>query len=1346
MSEVKNIERGKNSPSREQKSPLINRPGLPRLSYRRTVYSDLYTRMADRLPGQDISDDGKTGTQPLSALSVALPDDPALAILDAWAVAGDVLTFYQERIANEGFLRTATERLSILNLSRSIGYELNPGLAATSHLAFHVDDAKGAPGVARIPAGTRVQSIPRQDELPQMFETMESIDARADWNQMRLLIEQEGVPQIITLGLTELFLEGIHTDISPGDVILLLDESRQEYGGSEVWEFRIINTAAGDMDTSTTRLTWSRGLGHTEGGKIVEPPTIPKAFVFRQKNKQSPYGHDAPVWRDQTEVNQSLFIQEEGLPIPEVQCVTISEDGSRAASATSTGTIKLWNVPNGTRKRTVQQPGLSVTCMVFMPASATTVIYGASDGLVRVYNLADNKLVVKLQSETGANGSNGSPPGITCLDVCEYPGSNGGYCVVAGNNSGGVVFWDITGLADNASEQDGIPPFHVIGGESDGSTTTAVAHIGAVTAIACSANGAQMATGGADHKVFLWGLVPDGGTTWGPGKTEGIKSTELTELSHTDNVTGVVYLQKDGEELLFSSSLSGIIKVWNTESDEAEAPLVDSILSNVIEAVQNLTAKLGELDQTIEAGVTCLARWDSDGEQGLLAGGLDKTIKQWQYDIDPYDSESMKWRVIRIYAGHRGSIVDVDSARGINRVVSAAADRLIKAWELSANVEKGVEIAGGKIIQYNNHVKTDVMSLGWHPLTDQYQNWPQLSITSDEPRIRLAGAVSQVRVNDWVVLAKPKYVELYRVTEVAAETRAGFSIESSQAGTVIEPVDTTILTVDTREHLSWFPPDKTDVYLNAREYILAEKSHPVLTPVQGPVFSLDRLVLGLESNQLLIVRGKRVKAGVSFQEESLSLKAVVGDDVIKLFPGDIVTLLEAPAEIEGGLIKWHVVDKFGFEGTVEGNPGDLYIIVSAEEEGPSKNGTSEDGDDVVSEICTILSVARSDPTVITITKPLSNIFDHMSVTIHGNVVEATHGETIIEVLGSGDGAASNQRFKLRKKGLTYIPAITPTGGESALEVRVNGILWEQVDELDGLSENDNKYIIRHDDEGFTAIIFGDGINGARLPTGVENVVATYRSGIGFAGNVGTGSLKLIQNKPLGVKSVTNFQAPYGSGEPESRDRARTAAPKTILTLDRVVSLKDYESFAMGVPGIEKAQAASFLMGEKWIVHLTVAGSQGETTAPGAGNYDGLIDTIKAFRDPMEEVLAESYQLRTFGVKMRILVDSRYETPTVDMAIRLALKETFSFENRNFSQDVTPSEVTSVIHSVEGVVAADIDDIYLVEMGQSEIPPIPVDKLTGERARLEMGIIKPAELLLIDPTDIHIGEMDIVETG
>src|SRR6266550_2662968 len=108
-------------------------------------------------------------------------DDFSIALLDAAATMADVLTFYQERIANESYMRTATERRSLLELARLIGYELRPGVAANTLLAFTMDDTPGAPLQTTVDIGTKVQSIPGPDEKPQTFETVEKITTRVEW-------------------------------------------------------------------------------------------------------------------------------------------------------------------------------------------------------------------------------------------------------------------------------------------------------------------------------------------------------------------------------------------------------------------------------------------------------------------------------------------------------------------------------------------------------------------------------------------------------------------------------------------------------------------------------------------------------------------------------------------------------------------------------------------------------------------------------------------------------------------------------------------------------------------------------------------------------------------------------------------------------------------------------------------------------------------------------------------------------------------------------------------------------------------------------------------------------------
>ena len=95
-------------------------------------------------------------------------------------MVGDILTFYQERIANEGFLRTAIERRSILELGRLVGYRLGPACRRACISRTPSDDT-GEDDPSR-PA--KAQSIPGADEQPQTFETSEDIEARGEWNAL----------------------------------------------------------------------------------------------------------------------------------------------------------------------------------------------------------------------------------------------------------------------------------------------------------------------------------------------------------------------------------------------------------------------------------------------------------------------------------------------------------------------------------------------------------------------------------------------------------------------------------------------------------------------------------------------------------------------------------------------------------------------------------------------------------------------------------------------------------------------------------------------------------------------------------------------------------------------------------------------------------------------------------------------------------------------------------------------------------------------------------------------------------------------------------------------------------
>ena len=207
---------------------IENRPGLTAIAYRAGTHALFKESLLSRLTTFPLSS--------LRALTARDDDDFSVALLDAWAVVCDVLTFYQERIANEQYLRTATELVSTIELARLVDYRRQPGVAASVDLAFTLEEAPGALGQAlgvgavtqAVPSpplrlalarGTKVQSIPGPGEQAQTFETVEPIEARAEWNAILPRLRQ---PQVLSASAPSVVLQGTATNLQPGQVLLIV--------------------------------------------------------------------------------------------------------------------------------------------------------------------------------------------------------------------------------------------------------------------------------------------------------------------------------------------------------------------------------------------------------------------------------------------------------------------------------------------------------------------------------------------------------------------------------------------------------------------------------------------------------------------------------------------------------------------------------------------------------------------------------------------------------------------------------------------------------------------------------------------------------------------------------------------------------------------------------------------------------------------------------------------------------------------------------------------------------------------------------------------------------------------
>lgn len=341
-------------------------------------------------------------------------------------------------------------------------------------------------------------------------------------------------------------------------------------------------------------------------------------------------------------------------------------------------------------------------------------------------------------------------------------------------------------------------------------------------------------------------------------------------------------------------------------------------------------------------------------------------------------------------------------------------------------------------------------------------------------------------------------------------------------------------------------------------------------------------------------------------------------------------------------------------------------------------------------------------TTLQLATPLAYRYYRASVRIRGNVVAASHGETRREVLGSSDARRPLQRFDLRQPPLTWRPAPTALGATSTLKVYVNDVAWPEAPSLAMLGPDDRAFVTTTDGEGGTAVIFGDGEHGLRPPSGFENLRAEYRNGIGKGGNVRPGQVALMVTRPLGLKDVVNPLRASGGADRESEALIRENAPRSIIALDRLVSVPDYADFTRMFAGIAKAEAHRLADAAGEYVQVSYAGVEDMPIDIDSDLYRNLATALRTLGDPGLPV-----QLRwrerialVLQARLRLLPGFRWEP--VATAVRAQLLARFGFEARALAQPALLCEVIAAIQSVAGIDWVDIESFGGI--GDTEIDP------------------------------------------
>jgi hypothetical protein len=590
-------------------------------------------------------------------------------------------------------------------------------------------------------------------------------------------------------------------------------------------------------------------------------------------------------------------------------------------------------------------------------------------------------------------------------------------------------------------------------------------------------------------------------------------------------------------------------------------------------------------------------------------------------------------------------------------------------------------------------------------------DWPYFTVVpkgAPANTIDLDGAHPDVVPGSWLVLRGPGsggavIAQLYRVTGAVLGSRSDFAVSSRTTRVTLSGTPDVAATFGKRL--------RTTVALAQSEQLDIAPS-PVEAPVQGSTIDLAQPVPALPAGQLVVVSGHRPVLRVADGVFGLQAVRPTGA-TIPLHPGDLVDVT-GPSKLAGSAAVWPVIVG-GQAASVTAGPRELsrvppsptaeVIVETVVTAAPATGSTTALTTDPQSVLVDTLVLAAA----------LKGCYDRGTVTVCANAVAASHGETKTQVLGSGQATMAFQRFDLAQAPLTWVD------GVSSLAVRVDGVLWTQVPSLCGRGPTERVYTVRTAADDTATVQFGDGLTGARLPTGIENVRATYRVGTGLRGVLPAGRVQLIMTRPLGVRTASNPRPTGLAADPDDPAALRRLATRTVLSLDRAVSVTDFAALSASTPGIAKASASVSVVNERHVVRVTVAGEHGQVV--GVDDREKLRGQLADVAAPHRIIDVATAQTATFDVELDLYPDPAWDGADVETRVRAALLEAFGFDARSLDQPVARSEISAVVQAVPGVLAVTVTRL-------ARTTPGPTSDLLPARDPALATAEDPAALLLV----------------
>ena len=338
-------------------------------------------------------------------------------------------------------------------------------------------------------------------------------------------------------------------------------------------------------------------------------------------------------------------------------------------------------------------------------------------------------------------------------------------------------------------------------------------------------------------------------------------------------------------------------------------------------------------------------------------------------------------------------------------------------------------------------------------------------------------------------------------------------------------------------------------------------------------------------------------------------------------------------------------------------------------------------------------------------------------------VGATQGRSVIlvaedvttygELVGTADGTP-NMSFELGE---------TPVvDGTIEVFVQDGDIFskWTQVQHLLDYGPTNLVYSVFSDSDNIVTINFGDGVSGA-IPTNYSEIRIRYTVGGGSIGNISASTLDSIDYLPglsegettaiQGAITLTNDAVGLGGSDPESNEQIRIAAPSSLRSGNRAVTLKDFADLAVSVSGVGKANATANVWTSVTLYLAPTRTAQDTDVAPGLDDNEDPTAEFDRLEQDVSEYLADKVLIgTTVTIQPPTYVDAvvtmqytKLETYTTDEAeenIKNALLTGFGYVNMAFEDRIYPRDIEFVVQQAPGIETVTVTALYEFGAGSS----------------------------------------------